>query len=367
MTSKLTYWGTIGVAAASVAAAGPAYAAGTTAGTSITNTATVDYQVSGVAQGQQSASNSFTVDRKINLLVEEVGTVTTNVVPGQNNAVTTFQLTNSSNEVLDFVLTASQITGGTAAHGGTDTFDATIVGIYRDNTTSGTVGSWDAGDTLVTFIDELAVDTPIRLFVVANIPKTVDNPAVVNNAVAGVQLRATAREGGATGSTPGAAITQTTGANTAGKDTVFADATGVNDGPRDASHSAADDYTVQTATLAVTKSSRVISDPINVTSNPKLIPGAVVEYCIAVANTGSADATSVAISDPVPGQLTFLGTGQTYSLSNGPIALNGTVSGGTCNSDGAAGGSIAGSTVSGTLATVAAGATRTLVFRATVN
>lgn len=353
MTSKLTYWGTIGVAAASVAAASPAYAGGTTAGTSITNTATVDYKVGGVSQGQESASNSFTVDRKINLLVEEVGTVTTNVVPGQSNAVTTFQLTNSSNEVLDFALAATQITGGTASHGGTDTFDAANIRIYRDNTSSGTVGDWDAGDTLVTYIDELAVDTPIRLFVVADIPA-----GLANNAVAGVTLRATAREGGAAG-TQGLAITQTTGANTAGKDTVFADIAGVaGDTARDGSHSDNDDYTVQTATLAVTKTSRVISDPFNNTSNPKLIPGAVVEYCIAVANSGSADATSVVINDPVPGQLTFV---------TSSILLNGTVAGGTCNSNGVAGGSYTNPNVSGTIATVAAGDTRTLVFRATVN
>src|SRR3546814_9132993 len=83
MTSKLTYMGAIGLTALSSVAAVPAFAAGTTAGTTITNTATVDYQVGGVAQGQQSASNNFTVDRKINLLVEEVADLTTPVVPGQ--------------------------------------------------------------------------------------------------------------------------------------------------------------------------------------------------------------------------------------------------------------------------------------------
>jgi uncharacterized repeat protein (TIGR01451 family) len=354
MTSKLTYMGIIGLAAFSSAAATPAFAAGTTAGTTITNTATVDFQVGGVSQVQQSASNNFTVDRKINLLVEEVGTVTTNVVPGQVNAVTTFQLTNSSNEILDFALVASQITGGTAAHGGTDTFNANNVRIYRDNTATGTVGSWDAGDTLITaYVDELVVDTAIRLFVVADMPT-----GLANNAVAGVTLRATAREGGLAG-TQGAAITETTGANTAGKDTVFADTAGVaGDLARDASHSDDDDYTVQTATLGITKTSRVISDPFNLTTNPKLIPGAVVEYCIAVANTGSADATSVLVNDPVPGQLTF---------NTGSILLNGTVTTGTCNADGVAGGSYAAPNVSGTIATVAAGATRTLVFRATVN
>jgi uncharacterized repeat protein (TIGR01451 family) len=354
MTSKLNTVGIIGLAAITSLAATPALAAGTTAGTTITNTATVDYQVGGVAQGQQSASNNFTVDRKINLLVEEVGTVTTSVVPGQTNAVTTFQLTNSSNEVLDFALVASQIVGGTAAHGGTDTFNATNVRIYRDNTVTGTVGSWDVGDTLLAgFVDELVVDTAIRLFVVADIPT-----GLANNAVAGVTLRATAREGG-TAATQGAAITETAGANTAGKDTVFADIAGVTgDAARDGSHSDNDDYTVQTATLAVTKSSRVISDPFNNTTNPKLIPGAVVEYCISVANSGSADATSVVINDAVPGQLTF---------NAGTILLNGTVTGTTCNADGAAGGSYAAPNVSGTIATIAAGATRTLVFRATVN
>lgn len=354
MTSKLTYMGAIGLAALSSVAAAPAFAAGTTAGTTITNTATVDYQVGGVAQGQQSASNNFTVDRKINLLVEEVGTVTTSVVPGQTNAVTTFQLTNSSNEVLDFALVATQIAGGTAAHGGTDTFNANNVRIYRDNIVTGTIGSWDVGDTLITaYVDELVVDTAIRLFVVADIPA-----ALANNAVAGVTLRATAREGGLAG-TQGAAITETTGANTAGKDTVFADIAGVaGDVARDGSHSDNDDYTVQTATLTVTKSSRVISDPFNNTTNPKLIPGAVVEYCIAVANTGSATATSVAINDPVPGQLTF---------NAGTILLGGTVTSGTCDFNGTAGGSYAAPNVSGTIASIAAGAASTLVFRATVN
>lgn len=360
MTSKLTYWGTIGLAATSIVAAGPAHAAGTTAGASITNTATVNYQVGGVAQNSQTASDTFVVDRVVNLTVIDLDGATTNVVPGQNGAVTTFRLTNTSNETLDFALAATQPTGGAGAHSGpADNFDVAAVPIYRDTNGNNT---YDAGtDTLVTYADELAADASVVLFVVADIPA-----GRANNDRAVVQLRATAREGGAAGSL-GATITQTTGANTAVKDTVFADTAGVNDGARDGAYSAADDYTVQSATLAITKSSRVVSDPVNATTNPKLIPGAVVEYCIAVANSGSVAATSVAITDPVPSQLTFLGTGQTYSLSNGPIALNGTVSGGTCNADGTAGGSIAGSTVSGTLATVAAGATRTLVFRATVN
>src|SRR3546814_13847857 len=81
-----------------------------------------------------------------------------------------------SNETLDFALVAAQIAGGTASHGGTDSFNANNVRIYRDNSSSGTIGSWDAGDTLITgYDDELVVDTAIRLFVVADIPAGLAN------------------------------------------------------------------------------------------------------------------------------------------------------------------------------------------------
>lgn len=354
MTSKLIKLGASSLSVMAFAMATPAFAAGTTAGTSVVNTATVDYQVGGVGQTQKSANNSFVVDRKINLTVAEVGSVTTTVSPGLNNQITTFQVTNTSNEVLDFALTLSQLSGGTAAHSGTDTFDVTNVRIYRDNPVTGTVGSWDAGDALVTYVDELAADTSATLFVMADVPGS----GLSTGNVAGVQLRATAREGG-TASSQGAVITQTAGANTAGKDTVFADGAGVNDAARDGSHSDDDDYTVSTAALTVVKSSIVISDPFNGTTNPKMIPGAVVQYCISVANAaGGASATTVAINDSVPGALTFLA---------GSIRLNGTVTGSTCNADGVAGGSYAAPVVSGTIATITAGDTRTLVFQATVN
>lgn len=340
-----------GVVALTALATTPAFAAGTTSGTTITNNVTVNYQVGGVAQNAVNASTDFVVDRKVNLTVAETGNATTQVSPGQSAAVTTFTVTNTSNAPLDFALAATQLAGGTAAHGGTDNFDVTGLGIFRD--TNGN-GSYDAGtDAAVSFLDEVAADASVTVFIVANVPL-----GRATGDVAGVQLRATAREAGSAGS-QGAAITETAGANTAGVDTVFADIAGVNDANRDGSHSDDDDYTVLAANVAVTKTSRVVSDPFNGTSNPKLIPGAVVEYCIQVANAaGGAAATSVAISDPVPGQTTFVA---------GSILLNGTVSAGTCNADGAAGGSFGAGVVSGTLASVAAGDTRTLVFRVTVN
>ena len=333
-------------------AATPAFAAGTMAGSTITNTVTVDYQVGGVAQTATAASDTFTVDRKVNLTVAEVGTTTTTVSPGQLAAVTTFQVTNLSNTVLDFALTVAQQSGGAAAHGGTDSFNATNLRIYRDANGD---GLYDAGDTLVTFLDELAADASATVFVLADIPL-----GQTTGSVAAVDLSATGREGG-TGGAQGAALIQSAGGNTAGMDTVFADGAGSTDASRDAAFSAKDDYTVSAAALSVIKSSTLISDPFNGATNPKYIPGAVIQYCIAVSNAaGSADATSIAVSDPLPGTVTY--------LASFGILLNGTVDGSNvCQADGSAGGGFAAGTVSGTLATITASNTRTLLFRATIN
>ena len=56
------------------------------------------------------------------------------------------------------------------------------------------------------------------------------------------------------------------------------------------------------AQLSVTKVSSLISDPVNLTNNPKAIPGALVEYLISVANNGTAatDTNSVVVVDNGP-------------------------------------------------------------------
>jgi uncharacterized repeat protein (TIGR01451 family) len=330
----------------------PASAAGTTAGSTITNNVTVNFQVGGVNQNSVSASNSFTVDRKVNFTVAEDGSATTQVSPGQLAAVTSFIVTNTSNAPLDFNLAAANRAGGAAAHGGTDNFDASNLRIYADTNND---GDYDAGvDTQITYLDQVAADANSRVFIVVDIPL-----GRSTNDVAGVRLTGTAHEPTAAGSL-GAVVTQTAGANTAGVDTVFADTNADGNTARDGIHFDEDDYTVLAANLSASKSSRVISDPLNGTTNPKLIPGAVVEYCISVANAaGSASASNVAISDTLPAQTT-------YEPTFG-VLVNGTVTGSTCNADGAIAGSHAAGVVSGTIPSVAAGATRTVLFRVTIN
>ena len=330
----------------------PAFASGTNAGSTITNNVTVDYQVGGVAQTAVSASNSFTVDRKVNFTVTEDGSATTQVSPGQLAAVTTFVVTNTSNATLDFALAATNRSGGTAAHGGTDNFDVSNVRLYIDTNSD---GDYDVGtDLQITYLDQIAADASARVFVVVDVPL-----GRSTNDVAGVRLTGTAAEPTAAGSL-GATVTETAGANTTGVDTVFADTNADGNTARDGISFDEDDYTIIAAAITATKTSRVVSDPFNGTTDPKMIPGAVLEYCIIVDNAaGGSAATNVAFSDT-------LAATTTYESSFG-VKVNGTVTSGTCNADGAIAGSHSAGVVSGTIPTLAAGDARTMLFRVTIN
>ena len=332
------------------AGATPALADGTAAGSSIKNNVSVSYRVGGVPQTAETASDEFLVDRKVNVTVTELDGGATLVSPGALQQVTGFQVTNLSNDTLDLALTVDQQNGGAATFTGTDTFDTTNVTIYLDDGD----GVFDAGDTVVTYLDELAADTSATVWVLSDIPlgQTTDE-------VATVVLTADAHEAGTVGS-QGAELT-TSATNTVNAvDTVLADGAGATDATNDGAFSATDDYRVLAAALSVVKTSRVVSDPVSGTTNPKAIPGATIEYCIAVSNAaGGATATNITVTDPVPANVTYVAAS---------IFLNGTVDGGgICQADGTAGGSFDGTNVTGSLNDIAAGDTLTLVFQATID
>ncbi len=75
------------------------------------------------------------------------------------------------------------------------------------------------------------------------------------------------------------------------------------------------------ASLTTVKSSTVISDPVNGTTNPKLIPGAVLSYAINISNTGTlgVDSSTVFILDPLPTTLEYNGA-STVTFANGTPA-----------------------------------------------
>lgn len=319
----------------------PAIAAGTTAGDSITNNVSVAYDVGGVAQTEETASDTFIVDRKVNVTVAEVGSTSTTVVPGVTNAAITFTVTNNSNDVVDFNLSFDQSST-------TDDFDITNVRFFLDDGN----GVFDAADTLITFLDEMAEDETRTVHIVGDIPI-----APNNGETADVSLVADAHLGGGAAAL-GAVLNATSGANTAGVDTVLADLAGDVDLVTAGDHSDTDTYVISAAVVTVDKSSTIISDPINLTSNPKAIPGAVIEYCITVANAaGAATATDININDVLPADVT-------YDATFG-IFVDGDA---TCAS-GTAGGSYdaADHEVDGALSDIAASVTRSLYFRVSIN
>ena len=63
---------------------------------------------------------------------------------------------------------------------------------------------------------------------------------------------------------------------------------------------------ISTAAISVTKSALAVSNPIEGTTNPKLIPGATVQYCITLINSWARSATSVSISDSIPAQASYV-------------------------------------------------------------
>jgi len=82
--------------------------------------------------------------------------------------------------------------------------------------------------------------------------------------------------------------------------------------------------------LTHVKSVQVISDPFNSSTNPKAIPGAVIEYTLQVANSGggSVDNNTVKVVDPIPAN-TRLFLGDLGGSGSGPVAfVNGTPSSG---------------------------------------
>jgi uncharacterized repeat protein (TIGR01451 family) len=355
-----------------------AFAVGTDAGVSIVNRATVNYSVGSVAQTpiessptgnatpgvNQGANTAFVVDNKILHTVAEVSGNATSTAPGAANVVATFSVTNQGNFAQGYALTPTNLASGTTSPfgAGTDAFDATNLRVFVDANGNGT---YEPASDTATFVNTLNEDAVVRVFIVSDMPL-----AATNGQLANVQLAARAAVAGTNAAT---LVTQTVGAdNPAIVDVVFAD---VGSTARDGIHEAIDQYAIASASLSVAKTSSVISDPFNNTTNPKAIPGAVVQYSIVLANSGASAATGLAINDPLPANTTFAqgqytgGTDVEVQVGATPATRCIAESTTDTNSDGcfrnATGQLIVGAPMS--VATVNAGSNVTVRFRVTIN
>jgi hypothetical protein len=321
---------------------GTAFAQNTASGVTISNTATVNYSVNSIAQTAINATTSFVVDTVVNVNV--TGGVSVDVTPGETAAAALFTVTNTSNATSNFNLTPTNQGG--------DNFEVGNITVRVDNGD----GIYVAADDTATSITGLARNASVGVFILGDIPGTQTNTqtAIVRLTANAINPATSAAWVNDTG-----ADVQNTVQIVVGSLTSFAQ----------------DTYVVSTATLGVTKTSIVVRDPFNLTTNPKAIPSAVMEYAIAIANTGAEPATLQSISDPIPVNTTFLAgdyAGSTdVSIQSGaaPATFCVAEAGGTdSNADGCV------RTVGGALTvgapaitTVADGSTVTVRFRVTIN
>jgi hypothetical protein len=385
----------IGVAA--VLAPQHALAVGTASGTSIANRSTVNYQVGTIAQtpieSKPGAGNStpgvgngadttFLVDDKVIVTVanNDAGFVTT--YPGANNQqALKFTVTNGGNTTHDFALYSGAV--------GTNNIAGASVAFYADTNTNGT---FDPGVDLAlpisgaAYLDELAEGASKVVFLVVNVPA-----GATNNQTANYVVWAEAHQGGGAGAL-GALTTATAGAdNPAAVDIVLADGAGNGNGIGGATDTNYDGKYAQLGTngfkisapvLTVTKTSAVYSDPVNSTTNPKAIPGAVMTYTITIANAaGAATASSVSISDSLAAEITAThlvfntqfndGTGVGCNTAGYGIAVDPNTGTYTCKTnaldgDGADWNGTAANTVTVTGLSIAASQTARIKFQAVV-
>jgi uncharacterized repeat protein (TIGR01451 family) len=350
--------GAVSALALVVMSSAPALAEGTSAGDSITNNVTVTFDVGGIQQDERTASDTFLVDARINVTVASNDTGNVTATPGDDQNVLSFDVTNTSNETVDFDLTASY-QGGTGDDADIDEENALFYldggdGIYN-------FGQAGSDDTLVTFLDDMAEDETRTVFVVSTI-----TTAASDGETFLIALTANAHEGGAAGL--GTEIVATAGANDANAvDFVLADGTGVagaEGGNNAGDFAAIGTLEVAGAVLTVVKASTVVEDPVNGITNPKAIPGATIEYCITVANaSGAATATDVNVFDELPSDVTYIANS---IFENGDASCENGTAGGTFT--GFATPTASGfDEVSGTLLDIPGGTTRSLYFRVTIN
>jgi uncharacterized repeat protein (TIGR01451 family) len=264
-----------------------ALAAGTPAGTSISNQANVTFVIGGVQGSAQSNPAAFLVGEILDPNVTRQSS-TLPVSAGDVNRVLLFRLTNTGNGSETFPLTIDNLVAG-------DDFDpqAATPAIYFDSDNSGDLSTADVAYVPGSNDPTLAPDASIAVLLVNNIPASTADGSLGRS-----RLRARAATG--TG-TPGTAFP---GQGSGGTDAVA----GSNGGQAEAFG----EYLVGDVQVSLAKSVTVI-DPVGGTEP---VPGARLSYQIVVNVSGSGIAHGFVLTDPVPaGTAYFAGSLRLNSLT----------------------------------------------------
>ena len=311
-----------------VAGTSGAEAAGTRAGTVITNTATATYDDPVNPGGAKVTTPSNQVDLKVDELLDIVVTGPSSDVTAQSgstNQVIRFTLTNAGNGEEAVKLAVDTVLGG-------DDFDPTSAQIHLD--TNGN-GVYDPGaDTLYTPGSNEPVldpDQTVSLFVVASMPRGDDGDR------GQVKLTGTAATGSGTAGSVFAGQGQGGGDAVVGSTTATDDASGY--------------YQLSAAVVNFLKSATVL-DPFG---GSEAVPGAIVTYSLRASIVGSGSLANFKVSDIIP-------TATSYRA--GSLKLDGASLSDAADSDA---GNAGASGVAVGLGTVTGGASHTVTFQVVID
>jgi hypothetical protein len=283
-----------------------ALALGVDAGVTVSNQATVAYDVASVIQtpiesdplgnSTPGAGNptEFLVDRRVDFSLIASDLLATQVTPGDLQAIAAFVLVNESNAIMDWDLSVADLGLGNDTNGFIDTGDLLVNYQIRVANGDGAAGV-PVFATDLPYVDELIEDEPVVIYVYADVPLALTNGAIDN-----FTLSATAADDAGAVATPGVLdglLSESAGADDPTViDSVFANPSGA-DGLGNATESDDDGYEVVSAELLITKTAAVFSAPFG---SDKALPDAVIEYTVLIDNSlGLSIAENVVVTDTV--------------------------------------------------------------------
>ncbi|MEZ5997336.1 MAG: hypothetical protein R3B98_01410 [Hyphomonas sp.] len=325
--------------AGAIVLAGHAAAQRTDAGTTVSNTFTLNYEVSGSAQPQidnTASPTTFTVDRLVDLTITTLD-ATQNVAPNSTGNTIRYRLTNLGNDNQAYDLSV-------ATAGSTYTPGSVTITYFIDADSSGTLNGSESlqSYTLGNPTIDVAPDDEVIVIVSSDVPAaTPDGESATLTLVADTLFPVTSVDVTCTPSTctAGDAVVGDSDGNdmTNAAESVLADGAGVTDSANQGDYSSSGVLNVLAPTLSASKVVAVFdTDPgsdaacMALTSaasgDQYSVPGACVQYVISVANTGSGTASNLNISDRLPAEVRFLKAELDTSSSTG-FADDGAVSG----------------------------------------
>lgn len=311
---------TFALIAASSAMTLPAFAADyditefdTLFGTDVSNTASLTYQVNGTEIDETSNTVAFKVDRKVIFSVTDNQSATDPVVVNAgDDAVTIYTIKNDSNAPISFQLPVPP-TGTTYSY-----VDPT------DGITLITVDSTDSAAIILLATGDANTPVIVAITVTLTVPNDAESgdPIFTPFNIVAVEPADNADIG--TGVTAGNQIIATPSTVAWDEDVIQTITIGdlLNADGISVELNNTQEFIVAASDIALVKSVAILSDPVNGTTNPKAIPGAVVEYTLTITNSGLIIATDVVLSDAVPAVFDLSDAyAETYTLNGADITL----------------------------------------------